>query len=262
MRARACSPEQSSATLDGMKYLTSFHGIQEVLRSHASHVRLLVAAGPSAIKLGPRARDILETAEKLHIPVDKLDQKNLNDIDPDNKGIALLVEDDSAEKSVNLEDFLQKIPDSACVLILDHIEDPQNLGAIIRSADAFGINLVIIPQRRASPLTEAAVRASAGATAWVPVTSVKNLADALEKLQSAGFWVYASDMKGSPLSSIAFPEKTCFILGNEGDGVSRLLREKADEIVAIPMQGHVDSLNVSVAAAICMYEFAIKRAKQ
>lgn len=242
-----------------MKYLTSFHGIQEVLRAQASQVRLIVATGPGAAKLGPRARDILETAGKLHIPVEKLDQKKLDAIDPENKGIALLVQDESAEKSVSLEDFLQEVPACACILILDHIEDPQNLGAIIRSADAFGINLVIIPQRRASPLTEAAVRASAGATAWVPVASVKNLADAIEKLQKAGFWVYASDMKGAPLGSIDFPEKTCFILGNEGDGVSRLLCEKADEIVSIPMQGHVDSLNVSVAAAICMYEFATKR---
>lgn len=258
----ACSAWHYSANLADMKYLTSFHGIQEVLRAQASHVRLLVATGPGAAKLGPRARGILETAEKLRIPVEKLDQKKLDDIDPDNKGIALLVEDECSEKSVSLEDFLQKMPACACVLILDHIEDPQNLGAIIRSADAFGVNLVIIPKRRASPLTEAAVRASAGATAWVPVASVQNLADAVEKLQKAGFWVYASDMKGTPLASIAFPEKTCFILGNEGDGVSRLLLDKADETIAIPMRGHVDSLNVSVAAAICMYEFTAKRGVQ
>ena len=106
--AGACSAWPSSATLADMKYLTSFHGIQEVLRAQASQVRLLVATGSGAAKLGPRARDILETAEKLHIPVEKLDQKKLDAIDPENKGIALLVEDESAEKSVSLEDFLHE----------------------------------------------------------------------------------------------------------------------------------------------------------
>lgn len=258
MNLSACCRWHSSGTLAAMKYLTSFHGIQEILRAHPSRVRLFISSGSGAVKLGPRARDILETAEKLHIPVEKLEQKKLDEIDPDNKGIALLIEGESTEKSITLEDFLREVPECSCVLILDHIEDPQNLGAIIRSADAFGIGLVIIPKRRASPLTEAAVRASAGATAWVPVASVQNLADAVEKLQKAGFWIYASDMHGTKLGSIVLPEKTCFILGNEGDGVSRLLREKADETIAIPMQGHVDSLNVSVAAAICMYEFAAK----
>ena len=96
---------------------------------------------------------------------------------------------------------------------------------------------------------------SAGASAWVPVAFVQNLADAIKRLQGKGFWVYAADMGGAPLPGLSLPAKTCFVFGNEGEGVSRLLAERADAIVSIPMRGHVDSLNVSVAAALFMYEY-------
>lgn len=219
-------------------------------------MRLLVAAGSGAPRQGPRIREILETAGKASIPVDRVAVAELDRIDPDHKGIILVVEgENSPGREVSLEEFLGRVPATALVLVLDHIEDPQNLGAILRSADAFGVDLVVAPLRRASPLTEAAVRASAGASAWVPFVQVQNLADALRKLQKAGFWVYAADMRGEALDGAALPPRTCFVLGNEGSGVSRLLAAAADGAFSIPMRGHVDSLNVSVAAALCMYEF-------
>lgn len=206
-------------------------------------------------KKGPRVREILETAKKTGIPVEQVDATLLDRIDPDNKGIILALLDGDAKQSLSLEEFLASAPEQAMIIVLDHIEDPQNFGAILRSADAFGVGLVVAPLRRASPLGDAAARTSAGAAAWIPTAFVQNLADALRKIQNAGFWVYAADMSGSPLPGFAFPPRTCFILGNEGDGVSRLLLEKADQALSIPMLGHVDSLNVSVAAALCMYEY-------
>ncbi len=242
-----------------MDYITSFHGILECLKTKPPQAKLLIAAGEGSQKIGPRVKDILETAKKLGIPVERTDPGMLARIDPDNKGIALLVTGREPERSNSLDDFLAKVTQSALVLILDHIEDPQNLGAIIRSADAFGVGIVVLPQRRASPMGDAAMRTSAGAAAWVPVAVVQNLADAVRKLKDAGFWIYAADMTGERLDAVKFPAKTCFILGNEGEGVSRLLTERSDGTVSIPMQGHVDSLNVSVAAALCMYEYRRSR---
>lgn len=236
-------------------YITSFHGILEMLKTKPSQAKILIGTGEGSRKRGPRILDILDLAKRQGIPVEQTAQALIDRIDPDNKGIALALLSKNAEKSLSFDDFLDELPAKALVMMLDHIEDPQNFGAILRSADAFGANLVIAPSRRASPLSDAAARTSAGASAWVPVVFVSNLADALRRLQENGFWVYAADMGGVPLASFELPGKTCFILGNEGEGVSRLLAEKADAIVSIPMRGHVDSLNVSVAAALFMYEY-------
>jgi len=112
-----------------------------------------------------------------------------------------------------------------------------------------------VPERRASPLTEAAARAAAGATAWVPVVRTTNLRASVDVLKRAGYWIYVADMAGTPLLATALSEKAVIVLGNEGKGASRILKDAADEIISIPMAGHVDSLNVSVSAGILMYEF-------
>lgn len=238
-----------------MDYITSFHGILETLKTRPAQAKILAVSGEGARKRGPRVRDILELAGKQGIPVERSSQDLLDRIDPDNKGIVLALLGADASRRLSLEDFLDDPPEAALAVILDHIEDPQNFGAILRSADAFGASLVVAPVRRASPLSDAAARTSAGASAWVPLVFVQNLADALGRLQAKGFWVYAADMGGAPLADLELPARTCFILGNEGEGVSRLLAEKADGAVSIPMRGHVDSLNVSVAAALLMYEY-------
>lgn len=200
-------------------------------------------------------REILEAAKKLGVPAERVDQALLDRIDPDNKGVVLALLGIALEPAISLEDFLDSAPQSALVLVLDHIEDPQNFGAVLRSADAFGVGLVVAPMRRASPLGDAAQRTSAGAASWVPTVFVQNLADALGRLKDKGFWIYAADMEGEPLPGFPLPALTCFVLGNEGSGVSRLLLDRADQRLSIPMSGHVDSLNVSVAAALCMYEY-------
>lgn len=140
------------------------------------------------------------------------------------------------------------------ILLLDGITDPQNFGAILRVADGFGVDLVVIPEHDSVRLTPAAVKASAGASQWVRVTEVTNLARAIERLQKIGYWVYAAATGGDPPSAIDFSGKVALVLGNEGKGIRRNVLEHCDRVVTIPMRGHVESFNVATAAAILCYE--------
>ncbi len=143
---------------------------------------------------------------------------------------------------------------TALILLLDQINDPHNLGAILRSADQFGAELVILPTRRAARETQTVLKTSAGASLYVPVASVPNLAAGLEAAKEAGFWVYGADLDGQRLEAVRFEGRVALVLGSEGTGLRRLVRERCDALVRIPSGGHVDSLNVSVAAGILMYE--------
>lgn len=235
-----------------MNTLSAFHAIEETMRAHPRECILHVASGSRA--LGPRARRIVEEARRLGVRIHEVQPEALEHMSPGQKGVVLEMPRDVVPTR-SLDDLCQPEITEGLVLVLDHIEDPQNLGAILRSADAFGADAVIIPSRRAAPLTEAVERASAGAVAWIPVVQTGNLAQAVDQLKNAGWWVYATDMDGKPLADTTLSRKAVIILGNEGKGVGRLLQTMADETIAIPMRGHVDSLNVSVTAGILLYEF-------
>jgi 23S rRNA (guanosine2251-2'-O)-methyltransferase len=140
------------------------------------------------------------------------------------------------------------------VLILDGITDPQNLGAILRVADGFGVDLVVIPQHESVGLTPAAVKASAGASEWVPVAQVTNLARAIEALKKREFWVYAAAANGDRPEEIDFSGNVAVVLGSEEKGIRRNVLEHCDRVVTIPMRGHVESFNVATAAAVLCYE--------
>lgn len=145
------------------------------------------------------------------------------------------------------------------VAILDRVTDPHNVGAIIRSCDQFGISLVIIPEHKAAndiAENEVIARSSAGSSAWVPVAIVNNLCSAVEKLKEKGFWIYGADAGGDSCKKIDFPEKTAIVMGSEGSGIASLLKKQCDQIVSIPTCGKIDSLNVSVAAGILLYEIS------
>lgn len=160
-------------------------------------------------------------------------------------------------QETTVEEFCASLSEDqgALVLILDGITDPHNLGAILRSADQFGVNLVMIPERRSVQANETVVKVSSGAAQYVPVSVVTNLNREIETLKKNGFWVYGADMKGSSSYSEKFSSRTAIVMGNEGNGMSSLVRKNCDYIVSIPMQGHIDSLNVSVAAGILLYEY-------
>ncbi len=235
-----------------MSRLTGFHAIEEFLRSRKkgapAAARLLVSGS------GPRIKEILALADGLGLSPERVPKAELDRLAPDNRGIILEAEGIEREEP-DLDTFVLDPPERSLVLVLDHIEDPQNLGAILRSADVFAADLVIAPRKRSAPLTDAAVKASAGASAYVPLTLVANLAEALRKLKKAGFWLYAADMGGRSLPDADVSARSAIVLGNEGAGVSRLIKEECDFTVSIPMAGHVDSLNVSAAAAVLLYEY-------
>lgn len=159
------------------------------------------------------------------------------------------------ERAVGLRERLASISSpTALILLLDEINDPHNLGAILRSADQFGVELAVLPTRRAARQTQAVLKSSAGASLYVPVLSVPSLASGLERVKEAGFWVYGADLDGRRLDTLSFEGRVALVLGSEGSGLRRLVRERCDELVRIPTGGHVDSLNVSVAAGILMHE--------
>lgn len=150
------------------------------------------------------------------------------------------------------------------VLVLDGIQDPQNLGALIRTAHCFGTNGVVIPARRASPVTAAAIKASAGAALYTPVAVEENLVRTIEALKKYGYWIYgaAASAPGSrSLETADVSGRIALVVGAEGRGIRPLMRDKCDVLVSIPMMGEIDSLNVSVAAGILLYEISMRRKK-
>ena len=147
------------------------------------------------------------------------------------------------------------------IIICDELEDPHNLGAIIRTAEIAGAHGVIIPKRRSVSLSFAVGKTSAGAVEYVPVARVGNLAAEIDALKERGLWVYGADMNGEDCFSVDFSGAVALVIGSEGKGLSRLVREKCDFIVSLPMKGQINSLNASVAAGIIMYDIARKRDK-
>lgn len=166
---------------------------------------------------------------------------------------------------VEFDDLLDNITDlqSALIVVLDEVEDPRNLGAILRTCDAAGVNGVVIPKRRAVGLTDIVAKASAGAIEYIPVTREVNLVRALQKLKERGFWVVGVDMDGGQYhyeSNLTGP--LALVIGGEGKGLGRLLKENCDFVVKLPMLGKVSSLNVSVAASVVLYEIIRQRSKK
>ena len=147
------------------------------------------------------------------------------------------------------------------IFLLDEIEDPHNLGAIIRTANLAGAHGVIIPKRRAAGLTAVVARTSAGALNYTPVAKVNNLSNTIEELKKEGMWFVCADMGGQTMYDLNLTGSIGLVIGNEGQGVSRLVREKCDMIASIPMKGDIDSLNASVAAGVLAYEIVRQRLK-
>lgn len=152
--------------------------------------------------------------------------------------------------------FIDELEDDKnyLVLILDGITDPHNLGAILRSCDQFSVDMVIIPERRSVQANETVIKISSGAAQYVPLAPVININREIDLLKDNGFWIYGADMNGDSSYETKYANRTVIIMGNEGSGISRLSLEKCDFISSIPMTGHIDSLNVSVAAGILLYE--------
>lgn len=247
------------------KIITGFHSIEEKVRAGKNQSNLKIFYS----KAGPRVKKIVEAAEKTGIKVlqvenAKLDEmvSGLDETLRDHRGIVMKIENISANASnlINFDTWIKSVGSEEkrlTVVVLDKVTDPHNVGAILRSCDQFGASLVVMPEHNsASDIAgnEVIGRTSAGASAWVPVAIVNNLVRAVEQLKEAGFWIYGADAGGETLGKIDFPEKTCVIMGSEGTGIAQLLEKKCDTIVSIPTCGKIDSLNVSVAAGVLLYE--------
>lgn len=199
---------------------------------------------------------IIREAKKREVIVnfvskDKLDMMSF---EKKHQGVMALC---SAYEYADIEDIFAKAEkkgEDPFVFILDEIEDPHNLGAIIRTANLCGAHGVIIPKRRAAGLTSTVVRASAGAVNYTPVAKVTNISKTIEELKERGLWFACADMEGTPMYDCNLTGPIGIVIGNEGNGVSRLVKEKCDYVVSIPMKGDIDSLNASVAAGVLAYE--------
>jgi len=243
-----------------MMYLTGFHAIEERIKSGRPCGPMLIA------KAGPRAKEIVSLAINNKIRLERTGVFELDSIAPDNRGIALQIEGDGSRavnSDISLEDFLTELEKqdqlNALVLILDEITDPHNYGAILRCCDQFAVDLVISCNRRSAKHAGVISQTSAGAVSWVAQAEVPNLVRAAEDLKEAGFWVYGADMEGETVYNKDLSGKIALVLGSEGSGISRLLRERCDDMVGIPSMGRIDSLNVSVAAGILLYEVVRQR---
>ena len=231
--------------------------VTEALKSGHEMEKLVIAKG-SEKSLGK----IIAMAKDRGVPVYYQDRQRLDAAAEGgaHQGVAAWV---SGYTYSGIEEILQRAEEKGedpLVVLLDGIEDPHNLGAIIRSADGAGAHGVIIPKRRAVSVTPAVIKASAGASEHLAVARVPNLAAAIETLKKNNIWIYALEADGEPYYRKDFSDTGCaLVLGSEGDGLSRIVRESADFVVSVPMYGGVGSLNVSAAAAVVLFEAARQR---
>jgi 23S rRNA (guanosine2251-2'-O)-methyltransferase len=250
---RNMAPEKVSPPL----FVTGYHAIEEYLRSlrpEAAGGALLYAASENK-----RARGIAALARKAGVAVRPCTEKDLEALPAgaDRRGLVLELRAQAGKRAAGFEQFLSSRPPpdgTGLVLALDGVSDVHNLGALLRSADLFCVDAVLIPGRRTAKDSGVVAKISSGASAFVPLFEVTNLVRGLAALKDAGFWIYGADMDGGSAQEAKLTGNAVLVLGSEGAGLSRLVRETCDQLIRIPTGGHVDSFNVSVAGGILMYE--------
>lgn len=231
-----------------MPLIAGIHPVREALRAGQPMDRVHIVKGAA----GPRLQEIIDLCRTARVPVRFEPRESLDRLV---KGLPHqgVIAVPSSHKTVTLEDV---ISGAGLLLVLDGVEDPHNLGAIIRSAHAAGASAVIIPDRRAVGLTETVAKAAAGALAVLPVVRVSNVNRALETLKQSGYWIYGLDERGAQIySDIDYLSPCALVLGGEGHGLHEQTRRHCDFLLRIPMAGQIASLNVSVAAGIVLFDW-------
>lgn len=251
--------EQNKQNLDNQRndIIAGRNPVMEAIRSGRSIESILVAKGERSGSVVA----IIAKAKQKNIPVKDVDSKKLDFLA---KGVNHqgIVAQCAVKEYSTLEDIFalaEERGESPFIIVLDKIEDPHNLGAIIRTAECAGAHGVIIPERRSAGLSYTVEKTSAGALEYMPVVRVKNISAVLQKLKDKGIWVYGADMDGDHYKKVNFDGAVALVIGNEGKGISPLVAKDCDVIVSLPMKGKINSLNASVAAGILMYEIADKR---
>lgn len=196
-------------------------------------------------------REILDLIRKNNIKVSfvknyELDKK----VEGLHQGIVMEIDD---VKTYSYNEIIPNIKkENPVIVMLDHLEDPHNFGAIIRTSEALGVDAIIIPTDRSVKVNSTVVKTSAGAIEYIPIIRVVNLNDTIRKLKDDGYWIIATDMDGEDYSKIDYNMPVCIVIGNEGKGISRMVSENSDIIASIPMKGKINSLNASVSCAIVL----------
>ena len=251
--------EQNKQNLDNQRndIIAGRNPVMEAIRSGRSIESILVAKGERSGSVVA----IIAKAKQKNIPVKDVDSKKLDFLA---KGVNHqgIVAQCAVKEYSTLEDIFalaEERGESPFIIVLDKIEDPHNLGAIIRTAECAGAHGVIIPERRSAGLSYTVEKTSAGALEYMPVVRVKNISAVLQKIKDKGIWVYGADMDGEHYKKVNFDGAVALVIGNEGKGISPLVAKDCDVIVSLPMKGKINSLNASVAAGILMYEIADKR---
>ena len=237
-----------------MSILSGINPVLESLKAGHPLERILVAKGAG----GPRLQQIVELARRASVPVRFEERAGLDRVagSPAHQGVVAM---GASKRYAELEDVA---PAAQLLVILDGVEDPHNLGAIVRTAHAAGAGAIVIPERRAVGLTDVVAKAAAGALEYLPVVRTVNINRTLEELKNLGYWVYGLDERGvSDYDRTEFNAPTALVFGGEGKGLHELVRKHCDVLVRIPMEGHIPSLNVSVAAGIVLFEHKRRRAR-
>ena len=235
------------------------NAVTELLKSGRGINKLLIAEGDH---LGS-VREIIALAKERGVPAETVSRRKIEDIASGHRHQGVLAYA-APVPYAELDDILEKVKDKEApfLVLLDELEDPHNLGAILRTADAAGVDGVLIPKRRSCPLSATVAKTSAGAVEYVPVARIGNVVQTLKQLKEAGFWVAAADMDGTAYDETDLTGPLVLVIGGEGHGVARLTRENCDFILSLPMVGHINSLNASVAGAVLMYEVLRQRRKK
>ena len=229
--------------------LTGRNPIREALKNHHDLEKLLVQKG----ELSGSAKEIVQRAKEQKVLVQVVEKSRLDAIAPNHQGLIAFA---SAFPYSSVEEILAYAKDKGekpFLILLDGITDPHNLGAVIRTAECTGVHGIIVPQHRSAGLSPSAVKASAGAVEYMKVARVNNLSRTIEQLQKEGIWFYAVTMNGTDYRNVSFEGGVGLVIGSEEDGISRLVAEKCDYSVSLPMSGRIESLNASVAAGVMMY---------
>lgn len=246
-----------------MNWVTGFHAVEEALAAGRALERIVIARG----RHGDRVEALVQLAKSRSVPVRFEDRQQLDRLAGtlDHQGVAALA---ASKPAVELDDLLRAEsgtgangqPAARLLVLLDGIEDPHNLGAVIRTSLAAGARGVVIPERRAAGLSDTVERASAGALAHLPVARVKNLVRAMEEIKEAGYWLVGLEERANKdFTEVDLKGAVGIVLGGEGEGLHELTRKRCDFLVSIPTSGPVRSLNASVAAGIMLFEVVRQR---
>ncbi|MEO8629850.1 MAG: 23S rRNA (guanosine(2251)-2'-O)-methyltransferase RlmB [Betaproteobacteria bacterium] len=234
-----------------------FHAVSARLRQHPDTVLEVFSL---AARHDPRLRDLLALAQSHDVRVVPVDAQRLQGLAGHGKHQGVVARVEAAPTAVSLDDIVAERGAQTLLLLLDGVTDPHNLGACIRAADALGAHAVVAPKDRSAGLTAVVAKVASGALESTPFISITNLARTIEELQEQGVQVIGADEGADEtLFGAKLEGPVAWVLGAEGAGLRRLTRERCDRLVSIPMLGHVESLNVSVAAGLCLYETSRQR---